>query len=226
MTENLKGDKSKIQKLEAVYKEFTEAASLFMSNNGIYSPGFVWGCGNVSSEIVLIGEAPGREEVETGRPFAGKAGSILDEFIKLTGCQRDDMLITNTVKYRLARPRANKQPTLVPVYDNKELSNRPALGSEIKLAAPFLKKELEIIDPSFVVTLGNIPLKAVYASFFPDEKAPTVGACHGTLIKLPSFEKTYLYPVYHPASLIYNPSAAPDYAKDLEMLGKYIKEGV
>lgn len=222
MTSNLRGNQKKIEQIKAVYEDYKAASLSYLEESGIYTPGFVWGCGDVSSEVVLIGEAPGKDEVETGIPFAGKAGSILNRFIELTSCKREDMFITNTIKYRLSRPRAGSLPTMIPVYDNKSLSNRPASSKEIALASSYLREELLILSPRFIVTLGNTPLKAVFMSFFPDEKVKTVGDFHGNISKLPGFNDTYLYPVFHPASLIYNPAAEPLYTDDLIKLGSFL----
>lgn len=72
-------------------------------NAGGYS--FVWGFGNEQADVVLVGEAPGKDEVANGKPFVGKAGGILDTFLNKTGIRRERLFITNTIKYRLARPK-------------------------------------------------------------------------------------------------------------------------
>ncbi len=223
MTENLTGNESKIKNLEAVYSGYMAAASSFLSDNDMFTPGFVWGCGDVSSDMVLIGEAPGKDEVETGKPFSGKAGSILNRLLYYTSCERSDLFITNTIKYRLARQRAGSLPSMIPVCENKSLSNRPASSKEILLASSYLKEELLILNPRLIVTLGNTPLRALCAGFFPGEKVKTVGECRGEFVKLPGFKDTYLCPVFHPASLIYNPSNEYIYIEDLKKIGEYLR---
>ncbi len=225
MTYNLRGDTDKIRRLEQLYSLCEARSSSFIDANGFFTSGFVFGNGDVSSKILLIGEAPGRDEVEAGIPFCGKAGKILDEFIQKTSCKRDDMFITNTVKYRLARLRKNAMPTLFGDYANSDMANRPATSKEISFAVDFLREEILILKPQIIVTLGNTPLKAVFMCFFADKGAPAVGSCHGTFFEIPGVSGSLLYPVYHPASLIYNPKAAPEYSQDLERLGSYIRNG-
>lgn len=178
---------------------------------------FVWGFGSPDSKVVLIGEAPGKDEVLQGRPFVGKAGQMLTDFLDGAGLDREDLFITNTMKYRLSREGA-KPGTL---------ANRPAKREEILFSYEYLKKEIEIIKPKAVVTLGNVPLKAMMLALEseknPDGKKlsfaslPEIGKIHGI-----GFKETFgnlsfiLFPMYHPASIIYNKSLAEIYKNDLE----------
>ena len=96
---------------EAMLKRlYDEYAQQFAGNE------FVFGCGCIEPRLLLIGEAPGREEVKLSRPFSGAAGKNLDEFLELAGIKREDIYITNAIKYRLSKenPKTGR------------LSNRPA----------------------------------------------------------------------------------------------------
>ncbi len=151
---------------------------------------FVFGCGCIEPRLLLIGEAPGREEVKLSRPFSGKAGKNLDEFLGLAGIKREEIYITNAIKYRLSKenPKTGK------------LSNRPATREEITSSRSYLLREIGIICPSCIVTLGNVPLRAVTGDF-----AINIGECHGVPATIKIEEREYLlFPLYHPASVIYN----------------------
>ena len=162
----------------------------------------VFGEGSVGAKVMLIGEAPGEREEAEGRPFVGKAGKNLDEFLTLSGIDRSKLYITNAVK-------------LHPVKTGKSGKNvnRTPTQSEISAFRPFLLKEIEIVRPQIIVTLGNTPLFAVTG-----EKA-VIGEVHGVLR---SFVKYSLYPMYHPASVIYNRSLRDVYVADAMRLGELI----
>lgn len=163
-------------------------------------PGF----GNAYSRVVLIGEAPGRDEIRQSRPFAGRAGRYLDEFLEHAGISRNEIYITNSIKYRLSKtdPRTGR------------ISNRPAEWSEVEENRPWLVNELDILRPEFVVTLGNVPLRAVTG-----ERRISIGDVHGRAAEFAINEVRYtLYPLYHPASVIYNRSLKDTYINDIKGL--------
>ena len=231
------GEEPAVSLLEKAYGEYAAAAK--EAGECDVSTGFVFGCGDVKSRVMLVGEAPGKDEIAEGRPFVGKAGSILDDFLSMSGIRRGELFITNTVKYRLARLAKNARTKTdfdgaqlsLPGFSAEQshsapaagkLANRPAKEHEVRLGAGLLKKEIEIIKPEIVVTLGNVPLKAVTAAFFPDVKPLTVGNAHGEASELT--EGTVLFPMYHPASLIYNPGNATVYAEDMKKLADIVKE--
>ncbi len=151
---------------------------------------FVFGCGCIEPRLLLIGEAPGREEVKLSRPFSGPAGKHLDEFLQLAGIKREEIYITNAIKYRLSKenPKTGR------------LSNRPATRIEITSSRPYLLREIAAVRPKCIVTLGNVPLRAVTGRF-----TMNIGECHGTVSVEKIEEQEYmLFPLYHPASVIYN----------------------
>lgn len=111
----------------------------------------VFGGGNPEAKIVLIGEAPGKQEILQGKPFVGQAGKNLDQFIEILGIDRSDLYITNVVKMR---------PYKVNPDTGRE-ANRTPTKKEIQIFSSYLMKELELLKPELVVTLGNIALKCV-----------------------------------------------------------------
>lgn len=153
--------------------------------------------------IMLIGEAPGEQETLQRRPFVGKAGKNLDGFLDAVGLRREALYISNVVKIRPTR-----------VSDKGRVSNRPPNREELALFTPFLYEEILLVQPRVIVTLGNVPLRALLGS-----KA-VIGAMHGEMTEATvshgkqsaSFP---LFPLYHPASIIYNRSLQSVYQEDL-----------
>ena len=156
--------------------------------------------------IMLIGEAPGEQETLQGRPFVGKAGKNLDGFLDTVGLQREELYITNVVKIR---------PTKV--SEKGRVSNRPPNREELALFTPFLMEEILLVQPRLIVTLGNVPLRALMGA-----KA-VIGSVHGEMQQVSvAHEKQSadfaLFPLYHPASIIYNRSLQEVYQADLMTL--------
>lgn len=166
----------------------------------------VYGDGNHRSGIVMIGEAPGKDEVRLGKPFVGMAGGNLGRFMKYIGLSRDDIYVTNAIKYRLFKVNGT----------TGRKSNRPALKKEVLSSRSYLLKELEILGARVVITLGNVPLRAVTGDF-----NYIIGEVHGKPIETDDY---IVMPLYHPASLIYNRSLEVEYYKDLDKLKKLIME--
>ncbi len=164
----------------------------------------VFGEGPLRARIALIGEAPGEQESLQGRPFVGKAGKNLDDFLALSGMNRAELYITNTVKYRPVKRSAAGNTV-----------NRAPTQEEISLGLPFLRRELALVDPEVVVTLGNVPLRALLG------RQATIGALHG---QWQSWEGRRLYPLYHPASIIYNRALKGVYEEDVVRLGAFFRE--
>ncbi|MEG1049016.1 MAG: uracil-DNA glycosylase [Oscillospiraceae bacterium] len=185
-------------------EELNESILEAVSTSEYAEKTIVFGNGNNRTKIFLIGEAPGGEEEKQGMPFVGKAGKNLDEFIETVGLNRKDLYITNVVKLR---------PINISPKTGKPV-NRTPNTKEIDFFLPFLKKEIEIVSPGLVVTLGNVPLKAVLG-----DKKITIGNVHGTLIETADFK---IFPLYHPASVIYNRSLKDTYFADLEKIKYYI----
>lgn len=164
----------------------------------------VHGEGSLGARVMLVGEAPGEQETLQGRPFVGKAGKNLDEFLELAGIDRSELYVSNTVKFRPTR-----------ISDAGRTVNRPPTREEISLFLPWLKREIDMVRPQCVVTLGNVPLKALY------DRRAVIGDVHGTHIECDGMR---LYPMYHPASMIYNPSLKAVYREDVQRLAVWLRE--
>ena len=159
---------------------------------------------------MLIGEAPGEQESLQGRPFVGKAGKNLDGFLTVLELKREDIYISNVVKIR---------PTKV--SDKGRVSNRPPNKEELALFTPYLMEEILLVQPKMIVTLGNVALKALCGP-----KA-IIGDMHGretrVTVKHEKQEGEFpLFPLYHPASIIYNRSLQQVYDGDLQTLHKVL----
>lgn len=185
--------------LKQVYDNFINEAKLA----GYSEDELVLGYGDEKSDIVLIGEAPGKDEVRLKRPFVGKAGKNLDEFLEYTGIDREKLFITNTVKMRPYK-----------VSDKGTRSNRPPNAAEKKLCSACLKQELMVLAPNIVVTLGNTALKALAG------KDAVIGNMHGKAVDMGDYA---LFALYHPASIIYRRELTDVYYSDLLKLKEYIK---
>ena len=167
----------------------------------------VYGEGNPGAKIMLVGEAPGAEETRLSRPFVGKAGKNLDEFLSVIGQKRSDLYITNVVKFRPYK-----------VSPKGRMSNRPPSRGEIGCMLPHLLREIEAVSPKIVVTLGNVPLKSVLGN-----RSATIGSYHAVPAAAKALSHSFtLFPLYHPASIIYNQSLKPVYTQDLGKLKQYI----
>jgi DNA polymerase len=139
----------------------------------------VMGDGDPDADIVFIGEAPGKKEDEQGVPFVGAAGKFLDEMLRQAGLNRQDVYITNIVKYR---PPNNRDP----------------LPEEKREFWPYLMRQIDIINPKVVITLG----RHSGAAFMPDL---VISRDHGHARKVKYHEHEFLViPLYHPAAALYN----------------------
>lgn len=180
------------QKLDELYSKYNKA---FINHE------IVLGDGCIPSPFVIIGEAPGKDEVRLGKPFVGAAGRNLDEFISVLGIERKNVFITNAIKYRLGKVNPKTQ----------RIVNRPATIQDIRENQKWLYDEINLLRPNIVVTLGNVPLRAIKNDF-----KVTIGDVHGVLQSCSILETEFkLFPLYHPASIIYNRSLKEIYYQDL-----------
>jgi len=164
-----------------------------------YAPGnlFVAGKGPFDAEIMFIGEAPGREEALQGKPFVGRSGQLLSKLLAEAGFNRDQLFITNVVKYR---PPNNQTPTY---------------PESMAWAKAYLRDEILTIAPRIIVTLGACPTKV----FLGDNIR--MADHQGTVIEL---KNSILMPTYHPAYLLRNPHAIPVVKKTLESLRELVQQ--
>jgi uracil-DNA glycosylase len=149
------------------------------------------GEGSATAAVVLVGEAPGAKEDESGRPFVGGAGKLLDRLLEEAGLERSDVFITNVVK---ARPPGNRDPK----------------ADEVAHHWPWLDAQLAIIAPQLLVPLGRHAL----ARFAPDAK---IAEAHGSVLE---HDGRRLFPLYHPAAALYNGGLRATLMDDARALGR------
>lgn len=165
----------------------------------------VFGEGSPDAEVAFVGEAPGKKEDETGRPFVGAAGRLLDELLASISLDRSTVYITNIVKYR---PPNNRDP----------------LPEEKQAFLPFLWQQIAIINPRVVVTLGRHSMQC----FAPELK---ISEAHGTLQQLSWDENVAadnrpslaLLPLYHPAAALYNGGLRQTLFADMQQLAAILR---
>jgi len=172
------------------------------TKNGVFP---VIGEGSHFARIMFVGEAPGRNEAKTGRPFVGAAGKILNELLASAGILREDVYITNIVKDR-------------PPY------NRDPLPEEIAAYGPFLDRQIEIIQPKVIVSLGRYAMGYVMERFGLQEHLKPISAMHGRVF---AAQTTYgpvtIVPLYHPAVAIYNSSTKDTLKADFQVLRQFVE---
>ena len=193
-----------MNKLESIQSDMLRSAETFLKTEN----DMVFGEGNADAAVMLVGEAPGAEETRLKRPFVGQAGKNLDQFLKVIGLERCDIYITNVVKFRPYK-----------ISAKGTVSNRPPTRTEIACMQPHLMREIETVAPAVVVTLGNTPLQSVLQN-----PRATIGACHAAPLGAKALTHAFtMFPLYHPASVIYNPSLKTTYANDLDLLKRFLQ---
>lgn len=160
----------------------------------------VIGEGSHFAKIMFIGEAPGRNEARTGRPFCGRAGDILNELLESVGIKREEVYVTNIVK---DRPPENRDP----------------LPSEIEIYGPFLDRQVEIIQPKIIATLGRYSMTYIMPRFGLEFELEPISKNHGKIFDgTASYGDIKVVPLYHPAVAVYNSHTKDTLKKDFEVL--------
>ncbi|MDO8580186.1 MAG: uracil-DNA glycosylase [Candidatus Omnitrophota bacterium] len=166
----------------------------------------VFGEGDPSAKLFFIGEAPGKKEDLSGRPFVGSAGKHLDALFDSIGLARGDVYITSLLKYR---PPNNRCPT------------RP----EIEAHTIFLIKQVLIVNPQMIVPLGNFATRFVLSGFAIDKMSgvPGISTLHGKAVKMNLDHRQFLvFPLYHPAAVLYNFGLKKTLFRDFKSLNKLL----
>ncbi|HVW67208.1 MAG TPA: uracil-DNA glycosylase [Candidatus Peribacteraceae bacterium] len=153
------------------------------------------GDGNPKADVMFIGEAPGQREDEQKRPFVGPAGKLLSELLESIGLKREDVYITNIVKFR---PPDNRDPT----------------PEEKEACLPFLQMEIAIIKPKVLVPLGRHALTQFFTKM-------SITDAHGKAHKIG--DGTTVFPIYHPAAALHNPGLRQALFDDFKALGEFLK---
>jgi DNA polymerase len=162
----------------------------------------VFGKGNPDAAIMFIGEAAGRQEDLTGKPFVGAAGKLLDQLLKDVGLNEKDVYIANILKYR---PPNNREPS----------------EHEIRTHTPYLIKQIQIVKPQIIVPLGNYATKFILAECHSEkmDKVPGISSVRGKLknMRIEGIEFKVI-PTFHPAALIYNRALRPLAEQDFKRI--------
>jgi len=165
----------------------------------------VIGEGDCSANVMFIGEAPGKNEAKTGRPFCGASGRVLDELLKYIKLNRESVYITNIVK---DRPTDNRDPSL----------------AEIKIYGPFLDRQIDIIKPCVIATLGRYSAEYVMKKFCLDDKIEPIGKMHGKIFAVKNNNKNIkIIPLLHPAVVLYNSYSRDVLKKDFLKIKRSLK---
>ena len=160
----------------------------------------VIGEGSHDAKIMFVGEGPGKNEAETGRPFCGAAGNILTELIESIGLKREDVYITNIVK---DRPPNNRDP----------------LPEEIRVYAPFLDRQIDIIQPKIIATLGRYSMGYIIQKFKLIWGLKPISQIHGKVFDAKaSYGDIKIITLYHPAVALYQNSLKQQMFKDFEVI--------
>ncbi len=186
-----KGDKREEEEMKELEEEIKKCRKcrLWKSRKNA-----VPGEGNYNADLMLVGEAPGKTEDEMARPFVGKAGQLLTEILEKNGIRRKDVYITNVVK---CRPPNNRNP----------------MKDEIEKCLPYLKKQLEIIKPKVILTLGNFATQTILPLY--GFKAENISKIRGKVFDSP-LHGIKILPTYHPAACIYAPWLKEKFENDIK----------
>ncbi len=164
----------------------------------------VIGEGSYQARLMFVGEAPGRNEAKTGRPFCGSAGKILDDLLSSVGIKREEVYITNIVK---DRPPSNRDP----------------LPEEIAIYGPFLDRQIDIIKPLVIVTLGRFSMSYIMEKQDLQDSLKPISELHGQVLEGGSNSPIKVAVMYHPAAAIYNPKIKKVLQDDFQILSSLIK---
>ena len=153
------------------------------------------GEGNPDADLMFIGEGPGYQEDRQGRPFVGPAGHFLEELLASIGTRRDQVFIANMVKCRPAQ-------------------NRDPLPEEMDACRPYLDRQIELVNPKLIVTLGRFSL----GRFFPGE---SIGKAHG---KVRNKDGRFIYPVMHPAAALHREALRSTIVEDFKAIPEVLNQ--
>lgn len=165
----------------------------------------VIGEGSHFAKIMFVGEAPGKNEALTGKPFCGASGRILDELLESIDMPRSEVYVTNVVKDR---------PT----------NNRDPKPQEIEMYSPFLDRQIDIIKPKVIATLGRFSMDYLMKKFDLDFEIEPISKIHGKVFDTKtSYGDIKIVPLYHPAVAVYNANSKDILKKDFQVLKELVK---
>jgi DNA polymerase len=197
--------KDRLAELEAIEKEVENLRAsplyTYRKENKFHA---VIGEGNPKAKIMFIGEAPGKQEALKGRPFVGAAGKILDSLLGSIGLDRTDVYITNIVK---DRPPENRDPQ----------------KNEIALYSPFLRRQIGIIKPKVIVTLGRFAMSFILEEFNSPSKDGKISELHGQPLQAKApYGAVTVIPLFHPAVVLYRQDQKEILKDDFQVLREYL----
>ena len=190
-------DRKKTERMNQITAQVRSCANCGLSETRTK---VVLGAGTLDAKIVLVGEAPGRKEDESGLPFVGSAGKLLDRLLAAAGLTRDSIFIGNIIK---CRPPKNRRPK----------------KSEVAQCEGYMMDQLEIINPAVVAPMGNSSLSYFQERFGLEKHV--IGDVHGVVIEVDApWGKIKLFPLYHPAAAIYRRHLLGELEEDMKKLGE------
>lgn len=154
----------------------------------------------VRKDLMIVGEAPGENEDQDGEPFTGKSGQLMFSALAKLGITRDDVYLCNVLK---CRPPGNRAPE----------------PDEVSRCTPWLYKQIDLVKPKVIVTVGKYSLASLLPETFLAKPMPTMGKIRGKELK---YEGIRLMPTWHPAYLLRNPNAQIDFWQDLQVVKSWL----
>jgi len=193
--------KSKTEQMKEIKEEILNLKESPLCLERIKNKVFpVIGAGSHDAKIMFVGEAPGKNEAQTGQPFCGASGRVLDELLESISLKKEDVYITNIVK---DRPTANRDPS----------------PEEIKIYGPFLNRQIEIIQPKVIATLGRYSAEYIMKKFDLGLEIESIGKMRGKVFEAEAgFGKIKVIPLLHPAVALYNSFSRDDLKQDFKVL--------
>jgi uracil-DNA glycosylase family 4 len=160
----------------------------------------VFGAGNADSDLMFVGEAPGAEEDRQGLPFVGRAGQLLNQLLEEIGMKREDVFIANILK---SRPPGNRDPQ----------------PEEIDACWPYLERQIQLIEPRVIATLGNFATKRITAS-----QVGITRCCGTPQVHEIAGRTVFVYPLFHPAAALRTPAVLDRLRADFARLPALLAE--
>jgi uracil-DNA glycosylase family 4 len=194
---------SLMQKIERDLSALKTPLATERKQNGVLP---VIGEGSLDAKIMFIGEAPGKNEAKTGRPFCGASGKFLSELLESINLKREDVYITNLVK---DRPTDNRDPTPL----------------EVAEYSPFLDRQIEVLKPRVIATLGRFSMAYIMNKYGLEGELSVISKIHGKvyIVKGSNKRELKIIPLYHPAVALYNGSNRPVLMRDFQIIKNQIK---
>jgi DNA polymerase len=193
---------AKLEAIEAAVNHLKESPLYEYRQRNNYQA--VIGEGDLDAAIMFIGEAPGEQEAKSGRPFVGASGRVLNDLLATIGLERGDVYITNVVK---DRPPDNRDPRV----------------TEIELYTPFLLRQIEIVRPHVIATLGRFAMDFILRQFELPLRGEKISDLHGKPIAAQAtYGEVVILPLFHPAVALYSRDRKSTLEEDFQVLQRYI----